>query len=101
MPTVHCCFDKKVPVEELKPNPRNPNKHPEKQIKLLAKIIKKQGWRLPIVVSKRSGYITKGHARLMAARELKEKQVPVDFQGYKSEEEELRYLIAMKPKSLL
>ncbi|WP_282442293.1 hypothetical protein [Pelotomaculum terephthalicicum] len=31
--------------------------HPDKQIQLLAKIIKNQGWRAPITVSNRSGFI--------------------------------------------
>lgn len=44
-PTVHCAHDALVPTAELKANPRNPNKHPEKQIALLAKIIAAQGWR--------------------------------------------------------
>ena len=32
---VCCAHDKLVPVSELKPNPRNPNKHPKEQIELL------------------------------------------------------------------
>ena len=40
-------MDKEVPIEELVPNPRNPNTHPEDQVKLLAKIIKFQGFRSP------------------------------------------------------
>ena len=39
-----------------------PNQHSADQIILLAKIIGGQGWRAPIVVSKRSGYIVAGHA---------------------------------------
>ena len=37
---VWCSFDKLVPIEELKPNPRNPNTHPVRQIELLAKNIR-------------------------------------------------------------
>lgn len=48
---VYCAFDEIIDVAELVPNPRNPNKHPESQIQLLAKIIKAQGWRAPITVS--------------------------------------------------
>lgn len=40
---VFCAFDKIVPVGEVKPNPKNPNQHPEEQIDLLAKIIQAQG----------------------------------------------------------
>lgn len=59
-----------VDIEKLVGNPRNPNKHPQNQIELLAKIIKAQGWRNPIVVSRRSGFVVKGHGRLEAARLL-------------------------------
>jgi len=81
-------------LAELKPHPRNPNKHPEEQIKLLAKIIRAQGWRNPIVVSNRSGLITKGHARLSAARLLGTVTAPIDRQDYASESEELADMIA-------
>jgi ParB-like chromosome segregation protein Spo0J len=73
----HCCFDKVVDVVDLVPHPRNPNKHDDKQIALLAKIIRSQGWRNPIVVSERSGFIVAGHGRLEAARVLNVEQVPV------------------------
>lgn len=76
-------------VANLKPNPRNPNKHPQKQIERLAKIIKEQGWRAPITVSNRSGFIVRGHARLEAAKLLQLKSVPVDLQNYDSDDLEL------------
>src|SRR3989338_9186922 len=67
-PTIHCPFCKLVAVDDLKPHPRNPNKHPKAQIKLLAHIMKAQGIRRPIVVSRLSGLITIGHGRLQAAK---------------------------------
>lgn len=81
---VHCAYDKMVKIQELKPNPQNPNTHPEEQIKSLAEIIKKTGWRAPITVSNLSGYIVKGHGRLMAAELLGCKTVPVDYQDYEN-----------------
>ncbi len=91
---IWCAHDAVLPLSELKPNPRNPNKHPPEQIKLLAKIIGAQGWRNPIVVSNRSGLITKGHGRLDAARLLNTETAPVDYQDYGSESEELADMIA-------
>lgn len=91
---VFCAFDEIVPIAELKENPQNPNSHPEEQIKLLSEIIKKTGWRAPITVSKRSGYIVKGHGRLEAAKLARLEKVPVDFQDYSSDEEELADMIA-------
>ena len=32
---VYCAFDKIEPVEDLIPNPKNPNQHPEDQVELL------------------------------------------------------------------
>ena len=91
---VWCSFDKLVPVGELKPNPRNPNTHPQRQIELLAKNIRYFGWRQTITVSKRSGLIVSGHGRLMAAKHLGVEVVPVDFQDFADENDELAVLVA-------
>ena len=85
---VNCLYDKLVPISELKPNPKNRNAHPQDQIERLAKILKYQGWRYPIKVSKRSGYITSGHGRLAAALLNAWDTVPVNYQDYESEEQE-------------
>lgn len=89
-----CAYTELVPIDHLQPNPKNPNKHPEKQIKMLAKIIDYQGQRAPIVVSKRSGFITKGHCRLAAIKTLKWDKVAVDFQDYESEAQEYADIVA-------
>ena len=91
---VYCAHDKVEKITDVKPNPKNPNQHPPEQIKLLAAIIKRQGWRAPITVSTRSGYIVKGHGRLLAAQYMEAECVPVDYQNYSSDEEELADLIA-------
>lgn len=91
---VHCSFDKMVDIHKLIPNPQNPNTHPEEQIEQLAQIIKATGWRSPITVSNLTGYIVKGHGRLMAAEKLGCKKVPVDYQDYENESLELADLMA-------
>jgi DNA modification methylase len=91
---VFCANHKLVSIEEVIPNPRNPNSHPDEQIALLAKIIKGNGWRSPIVVSKRSGFIVKGHGRLLAAKLLRCEVVPVDYQEYENEALEFADMIA-------
>lgn len=91
---VYCAFDEIVCVDDLVKNPKNPNTHPEQQIELLAKIIEKQGWRQPIKVSMRSGYIVSGHGRYEAALFMGAESVPVDYQPYSSEEEETADLLA-------
>ncbi len=94
MPAILCAHTKLVPIKSLKRHPRNPNTHPDSQIKLLANIIAKSGFRSPIVVSNRSGFITKGHGRLDAALLLGMKFVPVDFQDYESDEAEMADMVA-------
>lgn len=91
---VWCGFDKLVPVDDLKPNPRNPNTHPARQIELLAKNIRYFGFRHPITVSKLSGFIVAGHGRLLAAKELGMQIVPVDYQDFASENDEMAVLVA-------
>lgn len=94
MINVYCAYDEMVEIEKLIPNSRNPNTHPQKQIELLAKIIKNQGWRAPITVSNRSGFVVRGHGRLLAAKLLGMDQVPVDRQEYATDAEEWADLIA-------
>lgn len=91
---IYCAHDKLVAIKDLKPHPKNPNKHPTGQVEVLAKLIERVGWRLPITVSNLSGYIIRGHGRLAAAERLKVKKVPVDYQDYKDREEELADLVA-------
>ena len=90
---VWCAYDKLIKVDELLPNPKNPNTHPSTQIKLLAQNIKYHGWRHAIVVSKLSGFIVAGHGRLEAAKELGVSIVPVEYQDFASEDNELAVLV--------
>ena len=91
---VFCRYDELVEVSALKPNPRNPNRHSDGQIELLAKIIESTGWRAPITVSKRSGLIVKGHGRRMAAIHKGLQYAPVEYQDYATDAEERADLLA-------
>ena len=90
---IHCKYTELCDATSLVPNPRNPNRHPKRQIELLAKIIESQGWRQPVTVSNRSGFIVRGHGRLEAALLIGCK-VPVERQDYESEAEEWADLVA-------
>lgn len=72
------------------------NKHPDDQIKRLAKLIEFQGQRHPIVISKRSGFIVAGHGRWEALKLLyKEKawdKCAVDYQDFDSEAQEYAFM---------
>lgn len=91
---VHCTYDKMVETESLVPNPQNPHKHPDMQVDKLALLIRFHGWRHPITVSNRSGFIVSGHCRQLAAKKLKLKTVPVDYQDFANEAEEWAVLTA-------
>lgn len=91
---VNCTYTEMRDLVNLVPHPKNPNQHDEEQIRLLSKIISHQGWRNPIVVSKKSGYIVAGHGRLMAAELLGLKNAPVDLQDFETEADEMAHLVA-------
>jgi len=91
---IECSYTDLMMTDLLKPHPANRNKHTDKQIKALSKIIAKVGQRSPIVVSNRSGYIVKGHGRLEAIKLLGWEKCAVDFQDYETELEEFNDRIA-------
>lgn len=91
---VHCHYDKLVDPKTLRPHPANPARHPEGQVKLLAKIMGEHGIRHPIIVSKKSKFIVSGHCRREAAIELGVTAYPVEYHDYKSQSEELAVLVA-------
>lgn len=87
-PVFKCAYTEIVERHKLIPNPKNPNTHPPKQIEMLAKIIKYQGQRKAIVVSKRSGFMTKGHGTLEAMELLGWDKFAVDYQDYDDDKQE-------------
>jgi DNA modification methylase len=94
VPPIRCSFSKVVSVDALKPNPRNPNRHPEGQLELYVKAIAHQGWRRAVVVSKRSGFIVTGHGAVQAARRAGWPTVPVDYQDFASANDETAHMLA-------
>jgi ParB-like chromosome segregation protein Spo0J len=54
-----------LPVSSLKPNPQNPRKHGDRQIRLLAKSITTLGFNVPVLVD-REGNVIAGHGRILA-----------------------------------
>jgi ParB-like nuclease domain len=89
---IHCKYDKLVSVNELKAHPKNRNKHSDEQVIRLAKILNYQGLRAPIVVSKRSGYIVKGHGTLQSIKLNQWKNAPVVYQDFEDEEQEYLFV---------
>lgn len=91
---IHCAHTATQPAGEFKPHPRNWRNHPARQLRLFAKIIQAHGWRRAVVVSKRSGFIVKGHGAVAAALAHHLGPVPYEIQPYASEAEELADLTA-------
>lgn len=91
---IHCRYDALVPISELRPSPRNRNKHGQDQVERLAKLLSAHGMRAPIVVSNLSGYIVKGHGTVLALKHAAETHAPVTYQDFESEEEEYQFLQA-------
>lgn len=91
---VRCAYRELLNPKSLKPHPANPNEHGQDQIDLFVEILKYQGWRRPITVSIRSGFITKGHGALAAAMAAGCELVPVDYQDYTNEAQELADIVA-------
>src|SRR4249919_2911525 len=65
-----------LPIGEIIPYENNPRTHSEKQIAMLAKLMKEYGIDQPIVVDEK-GVILKGHDRRLAAIEAGFKKFPV------------------------
>lgn len=91
---VQCEHSRLADVDSLTPHPKNPNTHSTEQIQRLAEIIEYQGFRHPIIVSKRSGFIAAGHGRLAAAKLLGMREVPVDEQDFESDDAEYAFLVS-------
>lgn len=91
---IKCLYHELLPLDKIIPHPANRNKHPEKQICALAKIIAKNGQRSPIVISNLSGKVVKGHGRLEAIKLLGWEKAAVEYQDYENELEELNDRIA-------
>lgn len=92
-PPVHCAHAEMVVPDRLVDHPRNPNRHGDLQLELLEKIIRHQGWRSPVTVSRLSGFVVAGHARVEVARRIG-CMVPVDYQDFATDADEVAHLIA-------
>lgn len=91
---LQCSYDKLINIDDLHPNPNNPNEHSEIQVLRLAEIMKANRVRRPIRVSIRSGLMTVGHCELQAFRVNGWDYAPVDFQEYENEAEEFSDMVA-------
>ena len=65
-----------VPIDSVKPSPKNTRTHPPEQVTKIAASIKANDWTKPIIVDEK-GEILAGHGAHMAAQQLGYTEVPI------------------------
>ena len=66
-----------LPIEDLRPDPANPRRISDEELESLTRSIREFGLIDPIIARKEDKVVIGGHQRLLAARKLGMKQVPV------------------------
>ena len=82
-----------VKTSTVIPFEKNAKKHPEEQVQYIANSLKRFGWQQPLVIDKHNILVV-GHGRLMAAKRLKMKEVPVIRAENLTDEEIAAYRLA-------
>lgn len=82
-----------LPLSALKPYERNARAHGKDDVGEIKKSIKKYGFDDPIAVWSDQNIIVEGHGRLMAAKQLGMKEVPVIRLDHLSDEERREYAL--------
>lgn len=77
----------------LKPDPRNPRVHSDKQVRQIAQSIECFGFNVPLLIDDEQQIIA-GHGRLMAARKMGWETVPTIKLGHLTESQRMAFLIA-------
>jgi DNA modification methylase len=81
------------PLEKLIPYARNPRTHSQVQVEQIAASIAEFGFNNPILVDTKAGILA-GHGRVLAARKLQLKQVPVIVLDHLTETQKRAYILA-------
>ena len=68
-----------IPIDQLRPDPANPRRISDAQIEALTRSIREYGFVQPVLVRRDDNTVIGGHQRLVAARRLGYKTVPVVF----------------------
>jgi ParB-like chromosome segregation protein Spo0J len=77
----------------LKPDPRNPRVHSDKQVRQIAQSIESFGFNVPLLIDDEQQVIA-GHGRLLAARKLGWDTVPAIRLSHLTESQRMAFLIA-------
>src|SRR5713101_3192269 len=81
------------PIDKLIPYARNPRTHSDAQVGQIADSIQAFGFNNPILVDTQAGIIA-GHGRLLAARKLQLREVPVIVLDHLTDARKRAYIIA-------
>src|SRR5205085_8170045 len=68
-----------VPIDELKPDPANPRKISDAELDSLTRSLREFGFVQPVLARRYDHLVVGGHQRLVAARRLGMKTVPVIY----------------------
>ena len=79
-------------LDKLRPFEKNPRVHSDQQVELIANAIKEWGWTSPVLADP-TGEILAGHGRVLAARKLGMKDVPVIIARGWTAEQKRAYVI--------
>ena len=82
-----------VPIDQLKPDPRNARVHSKKQIRQIARSIESFGFNVPILIDNNFEVIA-GHGRVLAAKHLGLTEVPTIRLDYLTEAQRRAFMIA-------
>src|SRR6202044_2637007 len=77
----------------LKPDPRNPRVHTDKQVRQIAQSIQSFGFNVPLLIDEQQKVIA-GHGRLMAARKMGWDTVPTIRLSHLTQSQRMAFLIA-------
>ena len=80
-----------LPIEDLHPDPANPRRISDEELESLTRSIREFGLVEPVVARKEDHVVIGGHQRLLAARRLGIKTVPVVLVDLPQEQAQLRY----------
>ena len=84
---------KSIDIDLLIPYARNSRTHSDSQVTKIASSIKEFGFLNPVLIDKDNGIIA-GHGRVMAAKKLGLKEVPILLVEHLSETQKRAYIIA-------
>lgn len=83
-----------LPIKDIKPYKNNARKHADEDVSTIMESIKNFGFVDPIAVWSDENIVVCGHGRLIAAKKLKMKQVPVIRLDHLTDEQRRAYALA-------